>query len=105
MLFFLTLCSIKFADVVEPLCWFFYGACHSTRNLSSVAWELFTPDGALVDLQGIYLGRTSNNIVEYNVVIELLSEAVSLGIINLVVKLGSQLVVLQLNNHYSVRNQ
>lgn len=39
-------------------------ACRSTWNLSSTSWELLTPDGDLIDLQGIYLGRTNNNIVE-----------------------------------------
>lgn len=73
--------------------------------MSSTAWELFAPDGELVDLQGIFLGQTTNNITEYSAISELLSEAISLGIINLVVKLDSQLVVLQLNNHYSARNQ
>jgi len=78
------------------------GTCHSIRNFSSTTWALFAPDGELIDLQGICLSRTTNNIVEYSVVIELFSEAVSLGIRDLVVKLDSQLIVLQLNNHYSV---
>ena len=50
------------------------------------------------------LGRTTNNITEYSVVLELLTEAVNLGIRELLVYLDSQLVVLQLNSHYSVRN-
>ena len=80
------------------------GACRSTRNLSSAAWALFAPDGELITLQGICLGRTTNNITEYSAVIELLSEAIDFKIRDLVVKLDSQLVVLQLNGHYSVRN-
>lgn len=80
------------------------GAYHSTQNLSSTAWGLFTPDGELINFQGIFLGWTSKNIVNYSAVIELLSEEVSLRIRNLVVNLDSQLVVLQLNGHYSVRN-
>lgn len=79
------------------------GSCRSTQNLSFIAWALFAHDGELIDLQGKCLGRTTNNIVEYNAVIELLSNAVALGIRDLVVKLDSQLVVLLLNNHYSVR--
>ena len=73
------------------------GACRSTQNLSSAAWAIYDPNGELIDLQGIYLGRTTNNIVEYNVVIKLLSEAIDLGIRELVVNLESQLVILQLN--------
>ena len=36
----------------------------STWNLSFATWELFAPDGELVDLQGIFLGQTTNNISE-----------------------------------------
>lgn len=79
-------------------------ACHSTQNLSSAAWILYDPNGELFNFQGICLSRTTNNIVECSAVIELLSEADALGIRYLVVKLDSQLLVLQLNNHYSVRN-
>ena len=57
-----------------------------------------------MNLQGVCLGRTTNNITEYTAVLELLIEAVNLGIRELLVYLDSQLVVLQLNEHYSVRN-
>lgn len=80
------------------------GACHSTRNLSSAAWCIYDLNSELIDLQGICLGRTTNNIAEYNAVIELLSEAITLGIRELVVNLDSQLVILQLNGKYYVRN-
>src|SRR5699024_2446150 len=54
--------------------------------------------------QGIFLGRTTNNITEYSAVIELLLEAITLDIWELVANLDSQLVVLQLNGKYFVRN-
>lgn len=63
------------------------GACRSTHNLSSATWELFAPNGELIDLQGIFLGQTTNNNAKYSAVIELLSEAVVVGIRDLVVKL------------------
>jgi len=65
------------------------GACRSTWNLSSAAWVLYDLNGELINLQGIFLGQTINNIVVYSAVIELLSEAVALGIRDLVVKLDS----------------
>ena len=40
------------------------GACRSTRNLSSTTWAIYDPNNELIDLQGIYLGRTTNNFVE-----------------------------------------
>ena len=94
--FFLTLCSTRFADVIRSLHGFVDGACCSTQNLSSATWVIYDPNGELIKLQGIYVGRTTNNIVEYSVVIELLLEVVALGIRDLVVKLDSQLVVLHL---------
>ena len=80
------------------------GASRSTRSLCLAAWVIYDPAGELVNLQGVCLGRTTNNIVEYSAVLELLTEAVNLGIHELLVYLDSQLVVLQLNGHYSVRN-
>ncbi len=80
------------------------GACHSTLNLSSAAWEIYDPNGESVNLQGICLGHTTNNISKYSLVIEIFSDAISLGIREFVVNLNSQLIVLQLNKQYSVRN-
>ena len=89
---------------ITPYVGFADGASRSTRNLSSAAWVIYNPAGELIDLQGIFLGLTTNNVVEYSAVIELLTEAINLGIRKLLVNLDSQLVVLQLNNHYLVRN-
>jgi ribonuclease HI len=58
----------------------------------------------LISLHGVCLGRATNNIVEYSAVIELLIDDVSLGIRHLIVRLDSQLVVLQLSNVYSIRS-
>jgi ribonuclease HI len=50
------------------------------------------------------LGRATNNIAEYSAVVELLVDAISLRIRCLVVRLDSQLIVLQLSNVYSIRS-
>ena len=52
----------------------------STRNLSSAAWAIFAPSGELVSFRGICIGQSTNNIFEYNMLIELLSDAISHGI-------------------------
>ena len=65
---------------------------------------IYDPAGELIDLQGICLGRTTNNVAEYSAVIELLAEAIALDIHALIFDLDSQLIVLQLNGHYFVRN-
>jgi len=67
------------------------GASRSTCNLSSVAWVIYNPQGELVDIQGVCLGCTTNNVAKYSAVIELLVEAINLGIRTLVVNLDSQL--------------
>jgi ribonuclease HI len=52
----------------------------------------------------VCLGRVTNNITEYSSVIELLIDAISLYIHHLVIRLDSQLVVLQLSNVYVIRS-
>ena len=80
------------------------GASRHTRRLSSAAWVIFTPQGQLLSSGGICLGDTTNNVVEYSVVIELLRDALSLGISHLQVYLNAQLVVSQLNRVYQVHD-
>ena len=89
---------------ITPYVGFADGASHSTRNLSSAAWVIYDAAGELIELQGICLGRTTKNVAEYSAVIELLIKAITLSISALDVNLDSQIVVLQLNRHYSVRN-
>ena len=74
----------------------------SQSQATSVAWVIFSPTNELVSFGGISLGTVTNNIVEYNVVIGLLSEAINLGIRHLVVRLDSHFVVRQLNRVYFV---
>ena len=81
------------------------GASCSSRNLSSAAWTIFDPSGELVSFRGVCIGQSTNNIVEYSVLIKLLSDAITHGIRRLIVSLDSQLVILQLNGIYSVRNR
>jgi ribonuclease HI len=69
------------------------GAIRHMRRLSSTAWAIFTPQGQLLSSGGICLGDTTNNFAEYSVVIELLRDALSLGISHLWVYLDAQLVV------------
>ena len=70
------------------------GASRSTRNLASTAWAIYAPTNELVSLWGVCFGRATNNIAKYSIVIELLIDAISLGIRHLAVRLNSQLVVL-----------
>ena len=80
------------------------GASRHTRRLASTAWVIFTPQCQLLSSRGICLGDTTNNVIEYSAVIELLHDALSLGISHLRVYLDAQLVVSQLNTIYRVHD-
>jgi ribonuclease HI len=80
------------------------GASWHTWRLASATWVIFTPQGQLLSSGGICLGDTTNNVVEYSAVIELLRDALSLGISHLRVYLDAQLVVSQLNRVYRVHD-
>jgi ribonuclease HI len=73
-----------------------------TRRLASIAWVIFTPQGQLISSRGIYLGDATNNVTEYNAVIELLCDTLSHGISHLQVYLYAHLVVSQLNGVYCI---
>jgi ribonuclease HI len=77
---------------------------HWTQNLASAAWALYTPSHEMLHSIGICLGSETNNQAEYTVVISLLADAQHNHIHHLSVFLDSQLVVLQLNNMYRVRD-
>ena len=74
---------------IIPYVGFADGASHSTRNLSLATWVIYNPAGELVNLQGVCLGPTRNNVVEYSDILELLNEAINLGICTLLVHLDS----------------
>jgi hypothetical protein len=45
-----------------------------------MAWVIYSAMSRIVKLGGIFLGPTTNNVVEYGVVIELPSESIPLNI-------------------------
>ena len=77
--------------------------CH-TLNLTSAAWVIYSLAEDLVSSGAVCIGPASNNIVEYEAVIGLLTEATSRYFHDLVVLMDSQLVVFHLNHVYTIRN-
>ena len=61
------------------------GACRHTLNLTSAAWVLYFPDKYLVSSGAVCIGPATNNILEYEAVIGLLTEASSQHFRDLVV--------------------
>jgi ribonuclease HI len=92
------------SESLLPYIGFADGTSCSTQNLVSTAWAIYAPTNELVSLRGVCLGHATNNIAEYSVVIELLIDAILLGILHLVVRLDSQFLVLQLSNVYTIRS-
>jgi ribonuclease HI len=80
------------------------GSSRHSQRLASATWVIFTPQGQLLSSGGICLGNNTNNVTEYSAVIELLCDALSLGISHLRVYLDAQLVVSQLNRVYQVHD-
>ena len=95
---------IHFSESLEPFFGYADGASHSTQNLSSTSWAIFALYSELVSFQGICISRSTKNIAEYSALIELLSDAISFGINLIIIRLDSQLVVLQLTSVYTIRN-
>ena len=78
------------------------GAIHHTQHSASAAWVIYTPMGKVLSSGGVCLWPSSNNVAEYSVIIKLLRDAISHGVLSLEVRLDSELVVSQLNGLYNV---
>ena len=74
-----------------------------TQHSASAAWVIYTPMGQVLSSGGICLQPSSNNVAKYSVVIELLRDAISHGVLSLEVCLDLDLVVSRLNGLYHVR--
>ena len=83
---------------------FIDGAGLHSQNSASAAWVIYTPTGQVLSSGDICLRPSLNNVAEYSVIIELLREAISHGVLSLKVRLDSQLVVSQLNGLYPIRD-
>ena len=69
------------------------GVNRSSQNVASTAWVIFNPSKEFLDSGGIFLDHATNNLVEYEIVITLMTNAFALGIHSLVVRLDSELVI------------
>ena len=65
------------------------GAIRHTQNLASAAWVIYTPTGQVLSSGGICLCHSLNNVFEYSVIIELLCDAISHGVLSLEARLDS----------------
>ena len=63
-------------------------SCH-TQHSASTTWVIYTPTGQVLSSGGVCLWPSSNNVVEYSAIIELLRDAISHGVLPLEVRLDS----------------
>ena len=66
------------------------GYSRHTMHIPSVAWVLYSQADDLVSSGGVFLGPTTNKIVEYHVVIGLLTKDSSHDVNHIIVYLESQ---------------
>ena len=78
------------------------GVSRHTQHSASATWVIYTPMGQVLSSRDVCLRPSSNNDAKYSVVIELLWDAISHGVLSLEVRLDSELVVSQLNGLYHV---
>ena len=76
----------------------------SSRHAAAAAWVIFNPSNEFVDAEGIFLGRATNNLAEYEAIIALMTTASALGVRSLVIRLDSELVISQLTSRYTVHH-
>ena len=69
------------------------GARIWSPNLALATWVIYSPSHELIHIEGISVGTTTNNQVEYDGVNGLLAATLQLGIQHLDVFLDSQLLV------------
>ena len=81
------------------------GASRGNPGSASIGFALFDADGKEVAGEGRYLGENiTNNVAEYESLLQGMQEALRLGIRYLQVRMDSQLAVRQVQGTYRVRN-
>jgi ribonuclease HI len=80
------------------------GASRGNPGPAGAGMVLLDPQGRLRASKGRYLGKTTNNVAEYQALLLGLAEARRLGVGKLRVLADSELMVKQLTGHYQVKS-
>ncbi|MBU0483001.1 MAG: ribonuclease HI family protein [Proteobacteria bacterium] len=81
------------------------GASRGNPGQAAAGVSLVDSRGQEIVGEGLYLGQTTNNVAEYKALLFGLEKARSLGVVNLAIKLDSELIVRQLQGRYKVKNE
>ena len=80
------------------------GASRGNPGEAGVGFIIVTTDGKVLKEAGRYLGRTTNNVAEYQALIIALKEAKSLGAEAIKIFADSELMVKQIKGEYKVKS-
>jgi ribonuclease HI len=80
------------------------GASRGNPGVSAIAFMILSADGHLLTRYSKYVGKRTNNQVEYEALITALESASELHVHEVVCHLDSELVVKQLTGEYRIRN-
>lgn len=80
------------------------GAARGNPGPAAYGYVLDAPDGSSVSEGGRAIGRATNNVAEYQGLIEGLAHALEQGVRDIEVCMDSELVVRQLTGRYRVRH-
>jgi ribonuclease HI len=81
------------------------GASRGNPGPASIGVILRAPDGAVVERVAMPIGRTTNNIAEYEAVRAGLLRARALGARSILLRADSELAIKQLRGEYRVKNE
>jgi ribonuclease HI len=81
------------------------GASRGNPGEAGIGVVIYGEDGSVLKEVARPLGRATNNVAEYNALIEGLKQALRLGADEVVVRSDSELMVRQLRGEYQVRHQ
>ena len=98
---------LKLADTFKPaevINIYVDGASRGNPGDAGIGVFIKTEDGRALVKTGRYIGKTTNNVAEYQALIAALKEAKSLGATTVKIFADSELMVKQINAEYKVRN-
>lgn len=81
------------------------GACKGNPGPSAAGFVLYNVKKDILSEGSIFLGTMTNNQAEYNALILGLERALEMGIKDLSIRMDSELIVMQLNGAYKIKNE
>ena len=81
------------------------GASRGNPGPASAAVVAYDTEGTELTSRARRLGKTTNNVAEYNACILALELAADFGVLNVTIRMDSELVVKQMKGEYKIKNE